>query len=169
MKKIIIILAVITSILVVNKKTVIIPKQSIRFRIIANSNNTIDQSLKMKILSELSSEIKDIENVKNIDEAREKIKKEIPKFTEIVDKTLKDNNYNKSFHINYGKNFFPRKQYKNVVYEEGDYESVVISLGDGEGKNFWCVLFPPLCLIDEETQKNTEYKSFVKEIIDKYF
>ena len=51
-----------------------------------------------------------------------------------------------------------------------DYESLVITLGEGAGNNFWCVLFPPLCLLDtEEEPENVEYTSFVKEVIDKYF
>ena len=93
----------------------------------------------------------------------------------IKDKTLTNkgativltNNSDKNFKINYGKNYFPRKEYKNVIYEEGEYESVVITIGDGNGKNFWCVLFPPLCMMDEDS--NIEYSSLVKEIIDKYF
>ena len=83
-----------------------------------------------------------------------------------MDKTLKDNNSNETFHINYGKNYFPKKEYDNVIYEEGEYESLVITLGEGIGHNFWCVLFPPLCF--EDTKKQ-EYKSFFKEVIDKYF
>ena len=67
----------------------------------------------------------------------------------------------------YGKNFFPEKRYKGVVYNEGYYDSLVIKLGKGKGKNWWCVLFPPLCLM--ETDENVEYKFYVKEIIDKYF
>ena len=67
-------------------------------------------------------------------------------------------------------NYFPEKEYKGVVYEEGEYESLVITLGNGLGENFWCVLFPPLCLLDtEEEPENVEYTSFVKEVIDKYF
>ena len=54
-----------------------------------------------------------------------------------------------------------------IPNEEGEYESVVITIGDGNGKNFWCVLFPPLCMLDEDS--NIEYSSLVKEIIDKYF
>ena len=81
-----------------------------------------------------------------------------------MDKTLKDNNSDKDFHINYGKNYFPEKKYNNVLYKAGEYESLVITLGEGEGENFWCVLFPPLCLIDEESR---EYPSLVKNIINK--
>ena len=48
----------------------------------------------------------------------------------------------------------------------------MVTLGNGQGKNFWCVLFPPLCLLEAEEgkeEKEVEYKSFVKEMIDKYF
>ena len=76
-----------------------------------------------------------------------------------------------NYDINYGENYFPEKEYKGVSYEEGNYESLVITLGDGLGDNFWCVLFPPLCLLEaEENDTNKiEYTSFIKEIIDKYF
>ena len=100
-------------------------------------------------------------------DTRKYINKNMNQFTEIVDNTLKKNNYSTSFNINYGKNYFPKKVYKNVIYEEGEYESLVITLGDGKGKNFWCVLFPPLCMIDKDN--DIEYKSLIKETIDKYF
>lgn len=103
----------------------------------------------------------------SINETRNYINKKLPEFTKIVDNTLKKNNYNNSFNINYGKNYFPKKVYKNVIYEEGEYESLVITLGDGKGKNFWCVLFPPLCMLDEDN--DIEYKSLIKETLDKYF
>lgn len=155
-------------ILCINKEEkVIIPKDAIRFRIIANSNTNIDQTMKKQILKNLGTEIVETNSLSTISETRNFIKNELPKFTEIVDKTIKENNYNNTFDITYGKNYFPRKEYKNVIYEEGEYESVVITIGDGNGKNFWCVLFPPLCMLDEDS--NIEYSSLVKEIIDKYF
>ena len=95
------------------------------------------------------------------------MEKNLPVFHKIVDKTLKDNQIQESFHINYGKNFFPEKTYEGEIYAEGEYESLVITLGKGEGDNFWCVLFPPICFIEED--ENVEYKSFLKELIDKYF
>lgn len=110
----------------------------------------------------------EISKEKNINETREYLKKNLPQFEEIVNKTLEEKNETRKFKINYGNNYFPEKVYKNVVYKAGNYESVVITLGEGQGKNFWCVLFPPLCLVDEDTQ-DVEYKSLIKEIIDKYF
>lgn len=154
-------------ILCINKEEkVIIPKDAIRFRIIANSNTNIDQTMKKQILKNLGTEIVETNSLSTISETRNFIKNELPKFTEIVDKTIKENNYNNTFDITYGKNYFPRKEYKNIIYEEGEYESLVITLGDGKGRNFWCILFPPLCNIDEE---NIQYTSLIKETLDKYF
>ena len=167
MNKKLIIIAIIIAILCLNKQDqVIIPKDSIRFRVIANSDSLEDQTLKKEIVNNLSKELSNTSNLTNINESRKYIKRELPLFTKIVDKTLKNNNSDKDFHINYGKNYFPEKTYKNVVYPEGEYESLVITLGEGKGQNFWCVLFPPLCLVDED---NIEYKSIIKEVIDKYF
>lgn len=169
MKKAIIILAIIIMILSINKKeAVTIPKESIRFRIIANSNNTEDQKLKKEVLQQLKNNIKQFNSATNINDSREIIKKEIPSFDEIVKNTLKESEYQEDYNINYGTNYFPEKKYKNVVYPEGYYESLVVTLGEGEGNNFWCVLFPPLCLVDKN-QEDVEYTSIIKEIIDKYF
>ena len=169
MKKTVIILAIIVVILSLNKheQEVRIPKEAIRFRIIANSNENEDQKLKKKIVKNLTSELRGTEKTLNIEETRNYIKKELPKFEEIINKTIKEENQEKTFRIEYGNNYFPKKVYKNVIYEEGEYESLVVTLGEGKGENFWCVLFPPLCFIEEESPK--EYKSLIKEILDKYF
>ena len=168
MTKKLIIIAIIVSILSLNKQEQVkIPKQSIRFRVIANSNTEEDQNLKKQIVNNLSEELKNTNNLNNIEDTRSYIKKELPLFTETVDKTLKENSFSKQFHINYGKNFFPEKSYKGVLYEAGEYESLVITIGEGSGENFWCVLFPPLCFVEEK--KYVEYKSIIKEIIEKYF
>ena len=168
MKKVTIIIGIIILLLSINKESkLIIPNNSIRFRIIANSNKKEDQQLKKQILKNLTNTIKEINSSKNIETTRRNIQKEIPKFTKTVEKTIDSSNFKEAFHINYGKNFFPEKEYKNVIYPAGEYESLVITLGNGTGDNFWCVLFPPLCLVDENN--NVEYKSIVKEIIEKYF
>lgn len=172
MKKIVIVLAIITTILVINKEEkVIIPKEAIRFRVIANSNTKEDQAIKKKIVNNLSTEIKKLTTLDtSLQNSRENIKKQIPSFSKVVAETLKQQENEESFSIDYGMNYFPKKEYKGIVYEEGEYESLVITLGDGLGENFWCVLFPPLCLLDtEEAPENVEYTSFVKELINKYF
>lgn len=174
MKKITVIIAIIIVILSVNKQqNVIIPKDSIRFRVIANSNSESDQALKKQVVSNLKDEIISLEfTPKNLSSSREKIQKELPKFENIVKNTIKESNSSTSYSINYGQNYFPEKEYKGLTYKEGNYESLIITLGDGLGENFWCVLFPPLCLIEadeDEDINDVEYTSIIKEIIDKYF
>ncbi|UKI29349.1 MAG: stage II sporulation protein R [Clostridium sp.] len=55
------------------------------------------------------------------------------------------------------------------MYDGGYYNSLVVTLGDGDGDNWWCVLFPPLCLVqDNETTSDVEYKFFINRIIEKF-
>ena len=172
MKKFIIVLAIITTILVINKEEkVVIPKEAIRFRVIANSNKEEDQTLKKKVVNSLNSEIRKLTVLDtSLENSRTNIKNTIPEFSEIVKDTLEKNQSKETFTIDYGMNYFPEKEYKGIVYEEGKYESLVITLGNGLGENFWCVLFPPLCLLDsEEEVEDVEYTSFVKELVEKYF
>lgn len=159
MKKIIIVISIVIAILCINKKR-INKQETIRFRIIANSDSKEDQQLKKKVLKSISNNIIN-NNVKSIDDERIFIKNNLPTIEEVI--SQETNNYK----IKYGYNHFPQKVYNGKVYEEGDYESLVITLGEGSGNNFWCFLFPPLCMIDEE--ENIEYESIVKKVINKIF
>lgn len=168
MKKILIISTIIITLLVsIKEEKITIPNEAIRFRVVANSNSKEDQLLKKEIVNNLIPTIKETTNYDSIEDVRKSIKDNISLYTKIVDKTIKESNLNKTFHINYGKNHFPEKTYDNIIYEEGDYESLVITLGEAKGKNFWCILFPPLCLVEKDN--TTNYKSYIKEIINKYF
>ena len=172
MKKIIIVLALITIVYsVVNTKEeyVIVPKKSVRFRIIPNSNAPKDLYIKEQVKTSIDSVIKEIEKSKTINEARTSIKENINLVENKVSEVFKENNYNMDFKINYGTNYFPEKIYKGVKYEAGEYESMVVKIGSGSGDNYWCVLFPPLCLMEAEETDDVEYKFFIKEIIDKIF
>ena len=106
---------------------------------------------------------------KDIDKARTLIKENIPLLEENITKIFEDNNYKINYDINYGYNYFPEKEYRGIKYNDGYYESIVISIGNAEGDNWWCVLFPNLCLIDAKNIENAEYKSWVLEVINKIF
>lgn len=175
MKKIILLLMSIISVIYIgrNYKTEenIIPDEAIRFRVVANSNSIYDQNIKIQIRNTIQNEIfKLISSSSTIEETRNILKEHEKELYEITNNKLKELNYDKDFTLKYGLNYFPEKKYKGVTYKDGNYESLVITLGNGNGDNFWCVLFPPLCLIEanDNNTTNTEYKFFVKEIIDKY-
>ena len=173
-KYIVLILAIISMIYVftsVKAEDTIIPDEAIRFRVIANSNTIYDQNIKIKVKNVLEKEVtNDLKESNTIETSRIIIEKNMDKYKNKVKETLEDLNYNTTFTINFGDNYFPKKEYKDVIYEEGNYESLVVTLGNGEGDNWWCVLFPPLCLVeaDESKTSDAEYTFFIKEIIDKY-
>ena len=173
MKKIVLIIAIITSILIyseIKKDTVVIPNSAIRLRVIPNSNSAQDQNIKQQGKTYLEKNTYNIlKDEKSIKEARKKINENIPVIEENVDRIFKDNNYDVSYNVNYGYNYFPSKTYRGITYKEGYYESIVISIGAAEGDNWWCVLFPNLCLADLEQKENSEYKSWVIETINKIF
>lgn len=171
MKKISIVLLIVIILILSNTKARanIIPDEAIRFRVIANSNSDYDQEIKMLVKDSVEKKLYNLlKNTKGIDSAREIINANIDDIDNVVNKTLKDNNYDKEYNINFGMNYFPEKEYKGVTYDEGYYESLVITLGKGEGNNWWCVLFPPLCLLEAEESDEVEYKFFIQELIDKY-
>ena len=175
MKKIIIILLAVLSIVMVynnfNKsENVKIPDSAIRFRVLANSNSPRDQKIKEDVRDKMQKELYTLlENSKSIKEARGLINDNMDNFNNILSKEMEDKDY--SYTIDYGMHEFPEKTYKGITYEAGKYESLLVTLGEGKGDNWWCVLFPPLCLMEaEETNTDeVEYKSFIKEIIEKYF
>ena len=169
MKKIIIILSIIILIIYSNKtkENISIPSNSIRVRVVANSNKIEDQIKKIKVKDKVENILyKDLKDIKNIEDARKIINKTIPK----LDKTIKPILNNIDYEINYGENYFPKKEMLGIKYNEGKYESLVINIGESKGENWWCVLFPPICMIEAEKNdtNNVEYKSKVLEIINKY-
>lgn len=174
MKKIMIVLCILMIFLInsVKAEEIVIPNEAIRIRVIANSNSNEDQSVKKKVRDELQVKLADLlKDATTIDEVRKILNDNLEEFDFTVEKVLDKNNVRMNFDVDYGLNYFPEKEFKGVTYEEGYYESIVVTLGKGEGDNWWCVLFPPLCLMEaeEENIDEVEYKSFIKEILDKFF
>ena len=172
-KLILIILTIVTIYVVYNNvkaEEIVIPNTAIRLRVIPNSNNLLDQEMKAKVKEYLENNLyKNFANINNIDEARIMINNNIPKIEEDITSIFKENNYNMNFKIKYGNNYFPEKEYKGIIYEEGYYESLVVEIGEAKGDNFWCVLFPSLCLLETEETTDVEYKLGVLELINKIF
>lgn len=168
LKKIIVLLFFVTVLIYLttgNTSGTLIPSDAIRFRIIANSNSLEDQELKMKIREEIEpvfAQIMDSSNSK--EETKKLIDQNMSKIEEIIEQ------YNVEYTINYGNNYFPEKEYKGIIYPEGNYESLVITLGSGLGNNWWCVLFPPLCLLEasEEESSNANYTFYIKEVLERF-
>lgn len=166
MKKTIIFLCIISLFFIIKNgdDTMVIPNESIRFRIIANSNNINDQLLKMQIRADLIPIFETISSSENIKDSRISISNNIHEIENVVSA------YTDDYEIKYGDNYFPTKIFNGITYSAGNYESLVISLGQSTGDNWWCILFPPLCLLEvqkEDLDKST-YDFYFRQIINKY-
>lgn len=145
------------------KKSILIPDLAIRIRVIANSNDIKDQETKNIIKNEISSILyKKLEGIDSYKKASNIVENTMPEIKELLSK------YTNNYEVNYGDNYFPEKEYKGVKYEAGNYKSLLIKLGEGKGNNFWCVLFPPLCMIDESKLNNVSYGFYVSELLKRF-
>ncbi|MDO5569290.1 MAG: stage II sporulation protein R [bacterium] len=175
MKKILIILILIVTTIYLysnqkDNKIITIPNDSIRIRVIPSTNATYDQYMKFKVKTYIEENLSTLlKDEKDISKAEKIITDNISNFENDIEKIFIENDYQESVTLSFGNNFFPKKEYKGVVYNEGYYQSLVISIGQSQGDNWWCVLFPPLCLLEAEESTTQEYKFAVIEIINKIF
>ncbi|MGD7007125.1 stage II sporulation protein R [Metabacillus sp. 84] len=137
---------------------VVIPEEAIRLRILANSDGPQDQALKLKIRDEVNKEItKWVKDLSSIEDARELIRSKMETVESIAKKVMEKEGVSQSIQVEYGSSVhFPTKLYGEFIYPAGDYEAILITLGNGEGANWWCVLFPPLCFLDFSTGEAVE-------------
>ncbi|MFE4130273.1 stage II sporulation protein R [Peribacillus sp. YIM B13482] len=131
------------------EETMVIPDEAIRLRILANSDTEEDQSVKRLIRDEVNKDItKWVEELTSLDDARDVITSHLPDIQATAEAVIKEHGLEQSVKVDFGQAEFPTKLYGQYLYPAGDYEAVIITLGEGEGANWWCVLFPPLCFLD---------------------
>ncbi|MGO4499931.1 stage II sporulation protein R [Paenibacillus sp. 2RAB27] len=126
-----------------------IPEESIRLRILANSDSAQDQALKREIRDAIIARMADwVAQPHSLDEARAVVNAHLPEFDQLVGEMIASRGYNYPHTVELGVVPFPTKMYGNDVYPAGYYEALRVVIGSGEGQNWWCVLFPPLCFVD---------------------
>ena len=123
----------------------------IRFHVIANSDSEDDQELKLKVRDAVIAYLEPkLEKSSSIEESEEIIKGEYKNLEKISKNIIDENGYTYNVAIGLKYSNFPAKQYSSVVLPAGEYKALKIVIGVGKGKNWWCVMFPPLCFVDEE-------------------
>jgi len=149
----------------------------IRFHVIANSDSEEDQLLKMKVKDEILAKINselvmeamalDLADYKNesadltqthvslnLEQSRNYIRENIDEIEKRAEEIIKDNGYDYTAKAELGVKWIPEKTYGDNIFPAGNYEALQITIGEGKGENWWCVLFPPLCLIGIEDKMN---------------
>lgn len=123
-----------------------------RLHVIANSNSKEDQELKLKVRDELLSYMNIIsKDSTSKQEAMQIANEHKEEFTQIAEKVIKENGYNYTVNVQIGKADFPTKYYGDITLPAGTYDALKVQIGEANGQNWWCVMFPPLCFVDVST------------------
>lgn len=121
----------------------------IRFHVIANSDSTFDQSIKLKVRDAVIKKTETfLGDAKNSKEAEALLSAHQSEIIKVANDVLRQYHCDYQATADLGTQMFPAKAYGNQIFPAGKYNAFRIILGDGAGKNWWCVLYPPLCFVD---------------------
>ena len=120
-----------------------------RLHVIANSDSEEDQSLKLKVRDALLEYIENInDDFTSKEEFIEFANSHIEDFKTIAKQTIENEGFSYDVTVEIGNFYFPTKSYGNVTFPSGNYDGLNVKIGESQGQNWWCVMFPPLCFID---------------------
>ena len=100
----------------------------------------------------------------DLEQSRKYIQENLTEIEDTAERIILENGYDYSVKAELGVKWIPQKTYGNVIFPSGNYEALNITIGEGKGQNWWCVLFPPLCLIGVEPPEDEELAEEAQEI-----
>lgn len=119
----------------------------LRLHIIANSDSEKDQSLKLIVRDGILSQYSDVfKNLDGIDEIIDTAKEHLSEIEQTAEKIIRENGFFYDVSCEVVKMDFDKKEYENFTMPKGFYNALRIKIGNAEGKNWWCVMYPPLCI-----------------------
>lgn len=120
-----------------------------RLHVIANSDSAEDQNLKYIVRDKVIEYMSSIsQNASSKEDVIEIAKANLDKIQAIASQTIRENGYTYSVNVEVGNFSFPSKRYGDITLPPGYYDALRIKIGEAEGQNWWCVMFPPLCFVD---------------------
>jgi len=125
----------------------------IRLHVIANSDSHEDQALKLQVRDAVIEYMKKNEDPGSVNDTRRFLKENKGQLEKIAEGIIASQGFDYGADADLGVCFIPEKTYGDITFPAGNYEAMNITLGKGDGQNWWCVLFPPLCLLDEGTEE----------------
>lgn len=120
-----------------------------RLHVIANSDSEEDQNLKYIVRDSILSYVNGIlENINNKEDVVLTINNHIDEIKNIAQQAVYNEGFTYDVEIEVGNFKFPTKTYGNISFPPGLYDALRVKIGNASGKNWWCVMFPPLCFVD---------------------
>lgn len=130
----------------------------IRIHVLASSNSDTDQQLKLKVKDDVIRYLQPaLKQSDSLTESRRIILSSLPQIEQTALQTLQQNGCEDTVTLQYGHFDFPVKYYGSFSLPAGNYEALRILIGEGKGRNWWCVLFPPLCFTDSNVSSSGKY------------
>ncbi len=122
-------------------------EELIRLHVVANSDSEEDQNIKLQVRDAVTASLqRELENVADVEAAKNYLQENLPKIREIANDTLKAVGFDGEAVVTLCKEAFDTRYYDTFQLPAGVYESLRIVIGKGEGHNWWCVVFPSLCI-----------------------
>ena len=119
----------------------------LRLHVLANSDSEDDQALKLKVRDAMLADTAHLfAYCKTRDEASAAVSENLPLLQKSAERAVAEAGYSYPVRIELGKEKYPTKNYESACFPSGEYLSLRVLIGEGEGQNWWCVLFPPLCV-----------------------
>ncbi len=140
----------------------------VRLHIIAESDSEADQAVKLKVRDAILEKVGERLTANTNEECKAEIVNNLDKIEKIANDVLKENGFSYTARAQYGKFDFPQKTYKSMTLPAGEYYGVRVVLGNGNGQNWWCVMYPPMCLAEDgEMALSEENEKILRENLDK--
>lgn len=119
----------------------------LRLHIIANSDSDEDQELKLKVRDKILEKTGVLfSDSTDLESAEKTVSESLSEFEEIANSVIAENGYDYTAEASLGDSYFETREYEDFTLPAGNYRSLIINLGKGEGKNWWCVVFPAVCI-----------------------
>lgn len=121
--------------------------ECLRLHILASSDSEADQTVKLIVRDALLQETKALfADSRSSSQAAERVMENKDELEKIAEKALRDNGFLYGAEISVCEEYFTSRQYDDITLPAGNYTALKVILGEGEGHNWWCVMFPPLCI-----------------------
>ena len=144
----------------------------LRLHIRANSNSSYDQAVKYKVKQAIINEFTPIFSlVTTREQAMQALGDNIPKIKRISNEILARQGFTYRTQAHLRSEYFPMRNYGQLTLPSGYYDALIIKLGAGQGDNWWCVVYPPLCFLNNNIggERGVIYRSRLQEIISRFF
>ena len=124
-----------------------IPEHVLRLHVLANSDSQEDQTLKLQVRDRILQESAGmLDGVRNKEEAEQRIRETLPALQRAAEDEIEQRGYTYPVTVELEQTYFPTREYEQVTLPAGTYEALRVCIGAAEGHNWWCVIFPPMCL-----------------------